>query len=88
MNSSVLCGSDCLLGTGVYTFLAVQAIVTVVHDLYSGKLGLRVGAPFAAEGTSLQKDGGPHARPVVDRKLLYIKNNSFCFHLEKLLINT
>ena len=77
MNPPVLGSSDCLLGTGVYTFLTVQAVVAVVHDLHSGELGLRIGAPFASKGTSLHKDGGPHTRTVMDGKLLNIKNNAF-----------
>ena len=64
-------------------FLTVQAVVTVIHDLYSGELGLRIGTPFAAKGTALQENRGPDARPVVNRKLLYIKDDSFRFHTEK-----
>ena len=48
VDSSVSCFGDCLTVTGVYAFAAVHAIVTVVHDLHFGKLGLRVGAPSAA----------------------------------------
>jgi hypothetical protein len=88
MDPSVLGSGDCFLGTGVHTPLTVQAVVAVVHDLHSGELGLRIGAPFAAKGTSLQEDGGPHAGTVMDGKLLNIKNNAFYFHLEKLLIST
>ena len=69
----------------MHTLLTVQAVVAVVHDLYSGELGLRIGAPFAAEGTSFQEDGGPHAGAVVDGKLLNIENNAFYFHLENSL---
>jgi len=72
----------------VYTFLTVQAVVAVVHDLNSGELGLRIGAPFAAKGTSLQENRGPHTRTVVDGELLNIKDDSFHFHnLLWLLIN-
>jgi hypothetical protein len=80
MDPSVCCGSDCFPGTGMYTFLTVQAVVTVVHDLYSGELGLRIGTPFAAKGTPLQENRGPDPRPVVNRKLLYVKDDSFRFH--------
>jgi hypothetical protein len=61
-------------------FLTVQAVVTVIHDLYSGELGLRIGTPFAAKGTSFQENSGPDARPVMNRKLLYIKDDTFHFH--------
>ena len=64
----------------MHTFLTVETVVTVVHDLNSGELGLRVGAPFATEGTSLQKNSGPYSRPVMDGKLLNIKNDTFYFH--------
>ena len=77
MDPSVLCGSDCVFGTGMYTFLTVHAVLTVVHDLHPGGLGLRIGAPFAAEGTSLQKYGGPYTGAVVDGKLLNIKDKTF-----------
>ena len=88
MDPSVLGSSDCLRGTGVHTPLTVQAVVAVVHDLHSGELGLRIGAPFAAKGTSLQENRGPHAGTVVDGELLNIKDDSFHFHnLLWLLIN-
>ena len=58
-------------------FLTVQAVVTVIHDLYSGELGLRIGAPFAAKGAALQKNRGPDAGTVMDRKLLNVKNDTF-----------
>ena len=64
----------------MHTLLTVQAVVAVVHDLYPGELGLRVGTPFAAEGTALQEDGGPDAGAVVNRELLNIKDDAFCFH--------
>ena len=68
------------------TPVAVQAVLAPVHDLDPGTLGFRVGTPFAAEGTSLEKDRGPYTRTVVDGKLLNIKNNALGFHGCKLLI--
>ena len=35
MDSSILCSRDRFLRTGMYTFLTVQTIIAVVHDLYS-----------------------------------------------------
>ena len=69
----------------MYTFLTVQTIIAAVHDLYFGKLGLRIGAPFASKGTSLQENGGPHARTVVDGELLNIKYDSCLCHFLLLL---
>ena len=85
MNPSVLCGSDCALATVMYTFFTMYAVFTVVHDLHPGKLGLRIGAPFALKRTSLQKYSGPYTGAVVDGKLLNIKDKTARFHLEKLL---
>ena len=83
MDPSVPNGRDCIFGTGMCTFLTVHAVLTVVHDLHPGQLGLRIGAPFAAERTSLQKYSGPHAGAVVDGKLLNIKNKTVCFQLRE-----
>jgi hypothetical protein len=65
----------------MYTFFTVHAVLTVVHDLYPGQLGLRIGAPFATKRTSLQEYGGPYTGAVVDGKLLNIKDKTFYFHL-------
>ena len=80
VDPSVFCSCYSFLRTGMHTFLTVETVVTVVHDLHSGELGLRIGTPFAAKGAPLQDNRGPDARPVVNRKLLYIKDDSFRFH--------
>ena len=81
LNPSVFRGSNGLLRAGTRAFKAAETVFTAVHDLDAGELGLRIGTPFAAEGTSLQKHGGPYAGAIVDGKLLNIKNNSFWFHI-------
>ena len=83
VDPSFLCRSDGILRASMYTFLTVQAVVKTVHDLYSGKLGFRIGTPLAAKRASLQEDGGSHTGSVVNGKLLYIKYDTFDFH-EKL----
>jgi hypothetical protein len=58
----------------------VDALAVVVQNLYLGELGLRVGAPFAPQRAAFQKDGGPHAWPVVNREFLNVKDNTLGFH--------
>jgi hypothetical protein len=53
LNPSVFRGSNGLLRAGTRAFKAVETVFTAVHDLDAGELGLRIGTPFAAEGTSL-----------------------------------
>jgi hypothetical protein len=63
-------------GTKPGTAAAPGTFCPVPEDLYGAALGFGVGTPPAAQGASLKKHHRPNPRPVVDTKLLDVKNNS------------
>lgn len=58
----------------------MQAFVRIPQDLCVERLGLRVGAPTAAQRTPFEKNYGPYAGAVMDTEFLDIKD--ICFQLK------
>jgi hypothetical protein len=59
--------------THIDTFVAVGAAGFKVKKLGHRALGFRIAAPQTVQRTSFQKNGGPDARTVLNRKSLYIE---------------
>ena len=73
---AVLPAGDRRLGTDADTAAAPGTFVRQIHELGRGGLGLRVGAPDAAQGAALDEHVGADARPVVDTEVLGVENGA------------
>ena len=70
-----------LFGAGFDAGPAARALRVVGHELGGGGIGLRIGAPEAAQGAALQEHGDPDARAVMDGIALDVEYGSLAAHL-------
>ncbi len=61
-------------GAGLYAAIAAFAERLAMHEFRLRALGLRVGAPHAAERAALEEDGSADARTIVDAVPLDVEN--------------
>ena len=82
MNMSIL-KRKCFLRTDIYTVMAVETVSYIPENLRLGELAFRIGAPSAAKGASLKKNGGSDSWSIIYTEFLNIKNSalfiSICF---------
>ena len=58
--------------------IAFLALLLPEHDFRMGVLGLRVRAPLASQGASLQEDGGPDTGAILNAVPLNAEYHSLC----------
>ena len=64
------------LGTKFNALPAADTLFCRVHFLNFGRAAFRIMAPRTGEGTTLQKNGGADARPIVNRIAFDVKNQA------------
>jgi hypothetical protein len=69
--------SDGALRAGRYARAAADAAVFPQHQLGRHDLALGVVTPPAAQRTSLEENGGPNPRPIVDGELFDVEDDAF-----------
>ena len=66
-----------VIGTNLHTFRAADAFHGIMPKHRLDGKAFWIVTPFAAQIAPCEKDGGSYARPVVQRKALYVKNYAF-----------
>ena len=70
---------NCQAGAALHAGAAADAFLAVPQDLQARFLTLRVGAPSAFQGASLEENHSADARSIIDAELLDIENHSIRF---------